>query len=264
MAPIIKTEAIVLRTRNLRDSSKIAVTFSEQYGKLDSVARGVRRTKSRFGASLEPLTHCYLVIYHRRDRTLHTISEATIIHSFQHLRSWLPGISYGSAVIESLDRSTGSEDPNRHLFDLAVKTLEEMDASESEAALATIFWAYLLRLLGLVGYAPRLRKCVVCGSTAEPSGFDIPKGGMLCPRCAPLSDYSLAINDTLRAFVLRLQSAPLAELRLKPARSTALSEVSLLIDRFFSFHLGGPAILNALEFHRRTIGTAPPNCPGAT
>jgi DNA repair protein RecO (recombination protein O) len=251
MASIVKTEAIVLRTRNLRDSSKIAVAFSEQYGKLDAVARGVRRTKSRFGASLEPLTHCQLVIYHRRSRSLHTLSEAAILDPFEHLRSWLTGIAYGSAVAESLDRSTGSEDPNRRLFALALETLREMDAADSEAAAASIFWAYLLRLLGLVGYEPHLSRCVACGAAGEPSGFDLSRGGVVCRKCVSLSDHSLRIDGELRNLLLCLETASLSELRVGPVPVRSIDSVAPLIDRFFRFHLGGPAILNALDFHRR-------------
>jgi DNA repair protein RecO (recombination protein O) len=257
MASIIKTEAIVLRTRNLRDSSKIAVTFSRRYGKLDSVARGVRRTKSRFGASLEPLTHCHLVIYHRPDRTLHTVSEATILNSFPHIRSWLEGISYGSAVIESLERSTGNENPNSRLFDLAVDTLHEMDAADSEQSLATLLWAYLLRLLSSIGYRPRLVKCVICGSASDSAGFDIARGGLLCRRCIPSSGQSQPMGPGLHELLLHLQETPLAELRARPASASGLNQAGAFIDRFFGFHVEGANILRSREFRRRVLGERP-------
>ena len=95
-----KTEAIVLRSRHLGETSKILILFTERFGKLAVVAKGARRPKSRFGASLDLFARSSVVLYLKENRDLGLVTESTLVEGFYGLREDARRLGQASAVVE--------------------------------------------------------------------------------------------------------------------------------------------------------------------
>ena len=109
MPNIVKTEGIVLKRMDFRETSRIVTLYTKSFGKIKVLAKGVRRPKSKFGSSLETLTRTAIVFYKREQKDLYTISEGDILDSFERLRSDLTGFGYTSILLDFLDKSNPGE-----------------------------------------------------------------------------------------------------------------------------------------------------------
>lgn len=127
---IVTTDAIVLHTRRYGDTSRIVVLYTLEFGKVSVMARGARKPKSPFGASLEPLTHCRATIYHRRQRELHTVSASEQVALHTTLKSSYPHLTAGLSMCELVMRTQTDEVPGPDVFELLSKGLAELNESD--------------------------------------------------------------------------------------------------------------------------------------
>ncbi|OGO50137.1 MAG: DNA repair protein RecO [Chloroflexi bacterium RBG_16_68_14] len=179
---VYKTPAIVLRQRRLGDADKIVTLYTANHGKLDAVAKGVRRVKSRLAGHVEPLNHGSFLLAHGRN--LDIITQAQTIESFQPLRNDLDRLSRALYAAELLDRSTEERAENFALYRLLLDTLRRL-AQRDDLDLVLRFFE--MSLLGQLGYRPELGQCVVCGRPleAEENAWAPGASGVVCPRCQP-------------------------------------------------------------------------------
>ncbi len=205
---VYKTQAIVLRQRKLGEADKIVTLYSPHYGKIDAVAKGVRRTKSRLAGHLEPLTLGSYLLAEGRD--LDIVTQAETVDAFASLRGDLERISRGLYCAELVDRLTPERSEGSPIFRLLQETLSYLNASpEYETATRR----FELRLLGELGYRPALFECAACGRRLEPVAnfWSSDAGGAICPACA---DDSLRLAplsvDALKMLRL-LQRSPYEE-----------------------------------------------------
>ncbi len=143
-----------------------------------AVAKGIRRTKSRFGARLEPFTHVDLMLY--RGRNLDTVTQAEIIEPFRAVRDDFARFSAAEAMLEAADKVAEEHERNVRLFLLLLKGLRALEAGPQDAA--AVAEAYLLKLLALSGFGPILSACAVCGGTPV-ARFSNAQGGTVCDGC---------------------------------------------------------------------------------
>jgi DNA repair protein RecO (recombination protein O) len=205
---VYKTQAIVLRQRKLGEADKIVTLFSTHNGKIDAVAKGVRRTKSRLAGHLEPLTLGSYLLAEGRD--LDIVTQAETVEAFPRLREDLERISRGLYCAELVDRLTPERSEAMPIFRLLQDTLGYLDASP-EYDLATR--RFELRLLSELGYRPSLLDCAICSRRLEPIAnfWSADAGGAVCPACADdsLRLAPLSVN-TLKLLRL-LQRSPYEE-----------------------------------------------------
>jgi DNA repair protein RecO (recombination protein O) len=204
-----RDDGVVLRTQKLGEADRIITLLTRQNGRVRAVAKGVRRTKSRFGARLEPFTHVDVLVH--AGRSLDTITQAEVIRSYgASLAADYPRYTAGTAMLETAERFTPVEkEPAIRQFLLLIgglRTLGESEGpSESDEDNAPdegapqlreprlVLDAYLLRSLSLEGYTPALRECARCGSADSPLvAFAIAAGGMVCANCRPAGAASPA------------------------------------------------------------------------
>lgn len=180
--PLYKTEAIVLRTRDLGETSKILTLFTDRYGKIAAVAKGARRPKSRFGASLDLFAHSSIVLYMRERRDLHLISESSLLHTFYGLREDVQRLGLASAVVELVDRMVMREEKVPGLFPLLIGGLQALEKGEH---LFLLLWALLLKIVSVLGFQPQLFTCNSCDDPVEGklAGFSAAQGGVVCQDC---------------------------------------------------------------------------------
>jgi DNA repair protein RecO (recombination protein O) len=177
---VYKTPAIVLRHRKLGDADHVLTIFTASLGKLDAVAKGVRKAHSRLAGHVEPLVHVTLLL--ARGRTLDVVTQAETIESFAHLRGDLDRMSRALYVCELLDRFTETRAENFGLARLLLDTLRRIDARADIDTAVRFFEMALLRELG---YQPELEVCVACRSRLAPETnyWSAGGGGVVCPEC---------------------------------------------------------------------------------
>jgi DNA repair protein RecO (recombination protein O) len=191
--PLYKEQGIVLRSVKLGEADKILTILTQGSGKVRAVAKGIRRTTSKFGARLEPLTHVSLLLY--RGRNLDTVTQCEIIHPFRTVRSDFSLIAAGETMLEAVDKVSEEHERNVRLFLLLLAGLRSLeDRPRDPAAVAESF---LLKLLSLSGFHPSLSACAACGTPGPHEWFAASQGGVVCRNCAD-NDAARTAEPALR------------------------------------------------------------------
>jgi DNA repair protein RecO len=176
---VYHADALVIRSREFGESDRVLTLFSRELGKLQAVAKGVRKPKSRQRAGAQLFTYGDFLIH--KGKSLDTVSQCSAKESFPHLWNDLERSFAASGVVELLDISTIPGQPNRELFALTLTCLFLLGQFEASLVLCT----YALRLMTLLGYRPRLGKCAECGVaiSGDRLFFSSDAGGTLCGNC---------------------------------------------------------------------------------
>mgnify|MGYP001039593983 CR=1 FL=1 len=188
-----QTEAIIIKKTKLGEADRILTLYTPHLGKIQAVAKGVRRPRSKLAGHLELLTHSQVSL--ARGRNIDTITGSQTINSFLPLKSDLQLTSYALYATELVNQFTADHIENYPLFQLLLDTMHRLcESGDNELVLRY----FELQLLNQVGYRPQLQQCVSCRSRLEPiiNSFCASAGGMLCPNCSqsqPLT-YPLSIN----------------------------------------------------------------------
>src|SRR3954465_7442662 len=174
-----KTEAIVLRSMRFSEADRILHLYAEKRGRIGGIARGLRKTKSRFGARLEPLSHVELML-HEGSGELQTITGVELLRSHRLPREDGSRLNVGLIGAEAMLRLFGEPEANPRAFEALARFLDALDESpvlESRPAVDPLALSFQLKLLWLSGYLPHLTSCVSCGACAECVGFSARAGG---------------------------------------------------------------------------------------
>ncbi len=179
--PLYRDEAIVLRTHKLGEADRIITLLTRHHGRVRAVARGVRRTSSRWGSRLEPFTHVDLMI--ADGRTLDVITQAETLAPFSAaLGGDYERYTAGTAMLETAERLVVEEkEPALQQFLLLVGGLRAMAGKELPAG--QVLDSFLLRSLSVAGYAPSFDHCTRCGDPGPHRYLNPSAGGVLCVDC---------------------------------------------------------------------------------
>ncbi|MCP3989992.1 MAG: DNA repair protein RecO [Actinomycetia bacterium] len=174
---LYRDEGVVLRTYKLGEADRIIVLFTRGRGKVRAVAKGVRRTRSKFGSRLEPGSIVQLQLYEGRNLDIVTQAERT--EPLANLRSDLDSYGRSAILLEAIDHTANEGDANPALFKLLTGALRELDHSGN----ALVVPAFVAKLLALEGVQPRVDACVSCGTSDDLVTLQLHEGGVLCRRC---------------------------------------------------------------------------------
>ena len=221
-------QGIVLRSYPFGEADRVVVLLSPNHGKLRTVAKGVRKTKSRFGGRLEPFCHVDLVLY--EGRNLDTITQVAIIEPFQHIRADLERVLAAGTMVEVADAVAQQGENSARLFLLLQRGLRALDGGDPHPDLVT---AFLLKAAGVVGVAPALEACAGCGRTDDLTRFSFAAGGAQCHRCR--APGAFALQAGLTEYLAAVASADLADL--PPAESAMSGQAMGVARRFVEYHL---------------------------
>ena len=188
--PLYKEQGLVLRSQKLGEADKIVTVMTQSSGKVRAVAKGIRKTTSRFGARLEPFTHVSLMVYRGRG-SLDTVSQAEILDPFVSLRNDLGNFAAGETMLEAVDKVAEEHERNVRLFMLLLSGLRALDGAPSDPAAVTE--SFLLKMLSLSGFHPSLTACAVCGRPG-PDRFASGQGGAVCADDADFDAGSVSIT----------------------------------------------------------------------
>lgn len=221
-------QGIVLRSYPFGEADRVVVLLSPNRGKIRTVAKGVRKTKSRFGGRLETFCHVDLVLY--EGRNLDTITSASLIEAFQGLRVDLDRVVAAGTLVEVVDAVAGENESELRLFLLLQRGLRALDAGPAHPDFVTSF---LLKAVATIGMAPALDHCAGCGTVDDLRLFSFAAGGVLCPRCRVSGAYSL--REGLTGYLAAVAAADLGDL--PPVDGVFSGEARGVARRFVEYHL---------------------------
>ena len=220
-----RDDAIVLRTYKLGESDRIVVLLTEAHGKVRAVAKGVRKTRSRLGSRLEPLSQVGVQLY--KGRELDIVSQVETKSSAAGLRADLDKMTQGMAMLEAVDQMTVDREPVPHIHAMLTGALASLDRDSSPLIVA----AFFLKLLASEGLAPHLDDCVSCGRSEEIVAFDPIVGGVQCRSCRTGVSLSPSALDLMRRVLGGRLASALAE-----TESPGTYEVTQIATRMVEIH----------------------------
>jgi DNA repair protein RecO (recombination protein O) len=253
---IHRTHAIVLRTRKVRESSKIVVFFSKKCGRLSAIAKGSLKPKSKFGSSLELFTRCSIILYKKENRELHTLSHSDTLESYQGIKDDVFKLAYASVATEMVERLMPVEEPNEALYGLLASVLKEISLAE-RSQLEVILSSYELKALFLVGYGPELGGCVRCSKPVDDeASFGLLSGGVLCPDCKNQDLNAMKISSEALALLRDCRSESIARARKTYSAGRTSREAADVLNAFFRAQLSEGAKVRSLDFLERIRDTS--------
>ncbi|SFC01090.1 DNA replication and repair protein RecO [Streptomyces aidingensis] len=263
---LFRDDGVVLRTQKLGEADRIITLLTRQHGRVRAVARGVRRTKSKFGARLEPFSHADVQFFARGSalvgRGLPMCTQTEIIAPYgRGIVSDYARYTAGTAMLETAERFTEHEgEPNVQQYLLLIGALRTLAAGAHTPGL--ILDAYLLRSLACGGYAPSFDDCARCGLPGPNRFFSVSAGGSVCPDCR-VPGSVVPSPATLRLLGALLSGDwPTAD----ATEARHVREGSGLVSAYLHWHLERG--LRSLRFVDRAAAApqespGPPAAPGA-
>jgi DNA repair protein RecO (recombination protein O) len=223
---LYRDSGVVLRTIRLGEADRIVTFLTEGRGKVRAVAKGVRKTKSKFGSRLEPISHVALQLYEGRE--LDTVTQAETIDHFRPIREDLERVSRATALLEVADQVAQEGEPNGALYRMLVGALRSLSAHSSPLLVTGFYW----KLLSLEGFHPMLEQCAGCGSDGPFVAFELAEGGVLCRTCR----RGMPISEDALQLIRRILGGSLASALAEPP-SDATAEAEALAIRAMEHHL---------------------------
>ncbi len=230
----------MLRSIRLGEADRVLHLYTEAHGRIGAVAKGVRKTMSRFGARLEPLSHVELVL-HRGRGELETVTAAQLVRSHRGAREDYYRFSVGMIGAEAMLRLFSEEEANERAFTAVTRFLDLLDDTPHAAdlpALDPLGLAFQLKLLWLAGYLPHVSACADCGAEGEPLvGYSTRAGGAVCARCAPATEV-LALGADGSAGIEALLAHPLSDAAELGLSERALRDALRVVTASYEYHGG--------------------------
>ena len=201
----------MLRSFRLGEADRVLHVYTAERGRVGAVAKGVRRTKSRFGARLEPLSHVELML-HQGSGELQTVTGADLRASHHESREDPYRLAVGLIGAEAMLRLFTEQEANERAFTALTRFLDRLDATPSRApaapALDPLVLSFQLKLLWVSGYMPHLESCIECGATDGLVGYQPAAGGAVCRDCGP---GSIPLSPEGAQAIQTLVATPLAD-----------------------------------------------------
>lgn len=224
---LYRDQGIVLRTWKLGESDRIIVIITEENGKVRAVAKGVRKTRSKFGGRLEPTSHVALQLF-RGKGELGIVTQAETIDRFQNIRSEPELFSDASSMLEVVDHVSPDESPDPSRYKMLLGALRTLDEKSSPMLVPSFF----LKLLDHEGLAPELGFCVKCLAVDNLVAISISEGGVFCNECQrgrSISDASIAVMRAILGGGLK-QALEVKDMK-------TVSEIDRIASEAIEFHL---------------------------
>jgi len=227
----LKTEAIVLRSIRYGEADRILHLYSTARGRINAIAKGARRPKSRFGGRLEPFFRLDLLLHEGRSELL-TVTNASTVDGYPRLRSSGPALSAGARACDAVLRLLDSAEPNPPAYNLLCRYLAMLDdPSLPRAAGVETALSFRLKLALSAGFSPELASCARCGEAEHLTGFSGAAGGVVCAGCEA---GSFELSEEAHRFMVEAIARPLAEA--PEAEERALRQVERAVGETLEHH----------------------------
>lgn len=229
MAGALKTEAVVLRSMRYGEADRILHVYTPHRGRISAIAKGVRRTRSRFGGRLEPFFRLGLELHEGRGELL-TVTGAQTVDGYSRLRGNAATLDAAVRACDAVGRLFETSEPHPEVFHLLCRKLALLDEQPVVATRSGAL-AFRLKLLLAAGIAPQLAACANCGESEHLVGFSGSAGGVVCGACEA---GSFAFGEPAYAFMTQALGRPLAQA--PQASESALGQVERAISETLEHH----------------------------
>ena len=206
MPGALKTEGIVLRSLRYGEADRILHLYTPHRGRVSAIAKGVRKTRSRFGGRLEPYFRLRLVLYEGRSDLL-TVTSAETVAPHAALRDHAAALDGAARACDAVSRIFETSDPHPAAFHLLANELALLDAAPARAGTANTL-AFRLKLLVVAGLAPQLTSCAACGEEEHLTSFSGAAGGVVCGAC---EGAAFPLHAEAHGFLRDATARPLAD-----------------------------------------------------
>jgi DNA repair protein RecO (recombination protein O) len=227
----VKTQAVVLRSIRYGEADRIVHLYTPHRGRVGAIAKGARRSRSRFGGRLEPFFRIDLVLHEGRSELL-TVTSAQTVAGYGRLRSDGPALDAAARACDAVARLFDTGEAHPEVFNLLCNELALLDDDPARATHANQL-AFRLKLLLAAGLAPQLAACAACGAREHLVGFSGAAGGVVCSACEA---SSFALDEAAHAFLTGAIGAPLQAT--PPAPDRALRQADRAIAETVEHHAG--------------------------
>lgn len=238
---ILKTEAIVLRTFDFRETSLIAHFFTRDYGRLDGILKGIRGEPGKFASNLEPFSLNEIIFYQARNSGLHLISQCDLKDDFTAIRNNLKSIAYASYIMDLIGRLMQPDDKNMHGYELTLSALKQM-CSGCDAE--KVLYIFLIKFLKSIGFQPRLDGCIACDRDILAAAFfNVKRGGLICAQCTPrgaggpADGYTSDVLGGTIASILHIEQGNWEDALRLGLSAKIKDELKNILHNFMEFHL---------------------------
>jgi len=241
-----RTDALVLKKRKLGEADNVLILASPTEGRIDAIARGVRKTSSRFGGRLEPFSMVQAILH--KGRTFDTVTSVQVSDAHDGLRGDPERTSYAAVVVDVLDKVMVRGDPEPRLVALADATLTAMETEGAD--LGALMVAFALKTLAMLGLRPALESCAACGGTLVGGAhLSAAAGGAVCDRCRGELPDAASMTKAAREAMAELLGETMAEVAARAPEPLVRGELYSLTRTLLNANVHGR--LKSLEFLAR-------------
>lgn len=231
---LYKSKGVVLKSIKLGEADKIVSVFSLSRGKIRAVAKGIRKTKSKFGSRLEPFTYVDMLLYEGRE--LDIITQAEILISFKEIRADLEKLKYGSVMLELVDKIGQEREEAEDIFSCLLSSLKALKGAKGRLPL--LLGIFELKLMSAAGFHPQIRQCAFCGRDIEKERptFSFKYGGFLCTECRSKDEETLLLSEPCRKVIeqaLKVSLNRWHEIEVSPSCQSELFRFAQLFTLYY-------------------------------
>jgi DNA repair protein RecO (recombination protein O) len=232
---LYKTEGIVLKSMEYEEADKIVTIYTKDYGKITAIAKGVRKTKSKFGSSLEILTYSIFLIY--KGRNIDIVSQTEILESFFSTSKEVIKFAFAANCVEIVNKLTEEREINIGLFNLLKEVLHYLRETNDPKLLTLSFkW----QTMSILGYRPSLNHCCRCNKSTEDQKkmyFNIREGGLVCNNCiAEDKEECIKVYLYFVKLVRKILITPLSTISNATIPDIKMKELEKITDLYIAYH----------------------------
>jgi DNA repair protein RecO (recombination protein O) len=232
---IVKTEAIVLKSFDFRETSKIVTFYTREFGKIKGVMKGVRKDPRKFGSSVDKFTVNDIVFYQYRNSDIHLISQCDMKEFYSPIRQDLKRMTAASYILELVDAILPIEQKNEDIYELILQYLSSLQTDQDVTKLVHIFQ---IKTLSYSGFRPHLDSCVKCTKKVQgQTRFSMKLGGLVCDVCRTSDGDVSPISRGTVASIIHIEQSEWGQ-TLRLGLSAAIKkELKYVLNNFLVFHL---------------------------
>ncbi|OGX07703.1 MAG: DNA repair protein RecO [Omnitrophica WOR_2 bacterium GWA2_47_8] len=233
---ILKTEGIVLKHFDFRETSRIATFFTKDYGKIKGVLKGIRKDHKKFGSSIDKFSLNDIVYYQYRNSEIHLISQCDLRNFFFDIRKDLKRSLAAHYLLELVDKIMPQEDPNDDVYSLMMDFLSSLGEEADTDKLVHILQ---IKMLLYSGFRPYIDSCIKCNAKVKTRAkFSNNLGGLVCEKCKISDETITVINGGTVATILFAEQNPWEKCLRLTLSPLIKKELKYILNNFLVFHLG--------------------------
>ncbi len=243
---LVTTEAVVLSTLKYGDTSKIAHIYSNEYGKISIIAKGVRTAKSKLLPIIEPLNYCSVTFYKKNTSNLHLLSQADFIRNFSFLKNSYQNLLIGFSLLEAISKTQEDNDSNSDIFALLLKSISLLN--EPDVNPYSVFTSFHIHLSKKLGFMLNLNDFEIKEKSNNLNFLFNIENGNVDRKEEKTNGGSIALNNEIMDKIMKLSKLQIEECAIVEINDEELIRINNLFVRYYSYHFDKTIKFCSLDF----------------